>query len=65
MNGLMLILGVLWIESEQILHLNIGCLNFGPVRDSAIYPSYVLNDAGMYTFVIDRFFKLGTCHQMG
>ena len=30
-------LGVLWIESEQILHLKVGCLNFGPVQGSAIY----------------------------
>ena len=37
MNGLMLILGVLWIESEQILHLKVGCPNFGSVQGSAIY----------------------------
>ena len=24
-------LRVLWIESEQIMHLKVGCLNFGPV----------------------------------
>ena len=30
-------LGVLWIESEQILHLKVGCPNFGPVQGSAIY----------------------------
>ena len=29
-------LGVLWIESEQILHLKV-CPNFGPVQGSAIY----------------------------
>ena len=34
-------LGVLWVESEQILHFKVGCLNFGPVRGSAIYPSYL------------------------
>ena len=32
-------LGVLWIESEQILHLEVGCPNFGPLRGSAIYPT--------------------------
>ena len=40
----MLILGFfnnlqLWVESEKILHLKVGCLNFGPVRGSAIYPT--------------------------
>ena len=30
-------LGVLWEESEQILHLKIGCPNFGPVRGSATH----------------------------
>ena len=36
-------LGVLWIESVQILHLKVGCLNFGPLRGSAIYPIVILN----------------------
>ena len=42
-NGLMLIayLGVLWVESEQILQLKVGCPNFGPVRGLAIYPTYL------------------------
>ena len=33
-------LGVLWVESEQILilQLKVGCPNFGPVQGSAIYP---------------------------
>ena len=41
--GLMLIayLGVLWVESEQILQLKVGCPNFGPVRGLAIYPTYL------------------------
>ena len=31
--------GVLWIKSERliVLHLKVGCLNFGPVGGSAIY----------------------------
>ena len=33
-------LGVLWIESEQILHLKVGCPNFSPGRGSVIYPNY-------------------------
>ena len=33
-------LRVLCIESEQIMHLKVGCPNFGPVRGSAIYPTY-------------------------
>ena len=33
-------LGVRWVESEQILHLKVGCLSFGPVRGSAIYPTH-------------------------
>ena len=33
-------LRVLWVNSEQILHLKAGCPNFGPVRGSAIYPIY-------------------------
>ena len=42
-NGLMLIayLEVLWVESEQILQLKVGCPNFGPVRGLAIYPTYL------------------------
>ena len=32
-------LGILWVESEQILHLKVGSPNFGPVRGSAIYPT--------------------------
>ena len=32
-------LGILWAEFEQILHLKVGCLNFGPVQGSAIYPT--------------------------
>ena len=32
-------LGALWIESEQMLLLKVGCLNFGPVRGSATYPT--------------------------
>ena len=36
-------LGVLWIKSEQKLHLKFVCLNFNPVRGSASYPRpYVL-----------------------
>ena len=31
-------LRVLCIESEQIMHLKVGCPNFGPVRGSAILP---------------------------
>ena len=34
-------LGVLWVESQQILHLKVGCPNFGPARGSAIYPTYL------------------------
>ena len=32
-------LGVLWIESDQILHWKVGCPNFSPVRGSTIYPT--------------------------
>ena len=35
-------LGVLWVESEQILHLIVGCPNFDPVRGLAIYLPYLL-----------------------
>ena len=31
-------LGVLCVESEQILHLKAGCPDFGPVWGSASYP---------------------------
>ena len=31
-------LGVLWVESEQLLHLKIGCPIFNPVRGLVIYP---------------------------
>ena len=34
-------LGVLWVESGQELHSNVGCSNFGPIRDSAIYSTYL------------------------
>ena len=37
-------LGVLWIESEQILCLKVGCPNFGPVRGSDIYPINTANN---------------------
>ena len=30
---------VLLVKLEQILQLKVGCPNFGPVRDSAIYPT--------------------------
>ena len=32
--------GVLWVKSEQKLHLKVGCPNFSTVRGSAIYPIY-------------------------
>ena len=32
-NGLMVILEVLWLEFKQVLHLKVGCSDFGPVRD--------------------------------
>ena len=28
------------VEPEQILHLKVGCSNFGPVQGLAIYPTY-------------------------
>ena len=51
-------LGVLWIESEQILHLKVGCRNFGPVRDSAIYPNstFVFKNTLKYYLIIDIVF---------
>ena len=39
MNGFDVDLWVLWVESEQKLHLKNGCSNFGSVRNSAIYPT--------------------------
>ena len=30
-----------WVKLEQILQLKVGCPNFGPVRDSVIYPTYL------------------------
>ena len=33
-------MGRLWVESE---HLKVGCLNFGPVRGSAIYPTAIFH----------------------
>ena len=47
MNGLMLILGVMWVESEQKLHLKVGCSNLGPVRDSAVYPTTAVASIGV------------------
>ena len=38
----MLILKFLWVESEQKLHLKVDCSNYSPVRDFAIYPTYLL-----------------------
>ena len=35
---------VLWVKLEQILQLKVGCPNFDPVRDSAIYPIYLYYD---------------------
>ena len=34
-------LKVVWVKLGPILQLKVGRLNFGPVRDSAIYPTYV------------------------
>ena len=33
-------LGVQWVKAEQILHVKVGCPNFGPVWGSAFYPHY-------------------------
>ena len=32
-------LAVLRVESEQILHLKVGCLKFSPIQGSVIYPA--------------------------
>ena len=34
-------LGFLWVESEQKLHLKVGCSNFSPVRDLDVYLIYL------------------------
>ena len=47
-------LGVLWIESEQILHLKVGCPNIVPVRGSAIYPTYLY-----FLFLVSNKLKIG------
>ena len=38
-------LGILCVQSEQILHLKVGCPNFGPVWGSAIYPTSCMEPA--------------------
>ena len=40
-------LGVLWVESEQILLLKVDCLKLGPVRNKAICPSHIQTDKGL------------------
>ena len=47
-------LGVLWVESEQISHLKVGCTDFGLIRGSAIYPTYII--LGNYKNICTAYF---------
>ena len=58
-------LEVLWIQFVQILHLKLGCSNFIPVRDSAVYPTCCCGPdicESEYTAAGSRFIEyLGIC----
>ena len=56
-------LEVLWVELKQILHLKVGCSDFGPMQDRGSLPYLFIKLKGAYhaevpayaTFLMHKF----------